>query len=125
MHQHRTPSRTRFALFAASALALALSLATTTPTAGAPVAEQADNDRLSLNGTGRYADQLAQIVLEYGVDVAHYPYALLVEFEPGADPADSADSLTARFSTWVIPEGTLMIILGCTRVRRLCTFFIK
>ena len=88
MHQHRTPSRTRFALFAASALALALSLATTTPTAGAPVAEQADNDSLSLNGTGRYADQLAQIVLEYGVDIAHNPYALLVEFEPDADPAD-------------------------------------
>ena len=88
MHQHRTPSRTRFALFAASALALALSLATTTPTAGALAAEQADNDSLSLNGTGRYADQLAQIVLEFGADVAHNPYALLVEFEPDANPAD-------------------------------------
>ena len=31
-------------------------------------------------------------------------------------PADSADSRTALFSTWVIPEGTQMIIRGLTRV---------
>ena len=31
-------------------------------------------------------------------------------------PADSADSLTARFSTWVIPDGTEIMILGWTSV---------
>ncbi len=36
-------------------------------------------------------------------------------------PADSALSLTARFSTWVMPEGTQMTILGRTRVFLLCT----
>ena len=37
-------------------------------------------------------------------------------------PADSADSRTALFSTWVMPEGTAMMILGLTNVRRLWTF---
>ena len=30
-------------------------------------------------------------------------------------PADSADSLTARFSTWVMPDGTAMMILGLNK----------
>ena len=40
-------------------------------------------------------------------------------------PADSADSRTARFSTWVMPDGTAMMIRGRTKVRRLCTLWMK
>ena len=40
-------------------------------------------------------------------------------------PADPADSLTARFSTGVIPEGTAITILGLTNARRRCTLRIR
>jgi len=40
-------------------------------------------------------------------------------------PADSADSRTARFSTWVIPDGTAMIMRGRMKERRLCTLRMK
>ena len=40
-------------------------------------------------------------------------------------PACMAESRTARFSTWVIPDGTPMTIRGCTRVRRRCTLLMK
>ena len=40
-------------------------------------------------------------------------------------PADSADSRTARFSTWVIPEGTQAITRGLIKVRRLFAFLMK
>ncbi len=40
-------------------------------------------------------------------------------------PAWVADSLTARFSTSVMPEGTAMTTRGRTILRRLCTFVMK
>jgi hypothetical protein len=40
-------------------------------------------------------------------------------------PADSADSRTARFSTWVMPEGTPMTMRGRMNFFRLCTFWMK
>jgi len=40
-------------------------------------------------------------------------------------PAPSALSLTARFSTSVMPNGTQMMMRGLTRVRRLCALAMK
>ena len=50
---------------------------------------------------------------------------LNLNFKVYLAPADSADSLTALFSTWVIPLGTQMMIRGLTSVLRLCAFLIK
>ena len=54
-------------------------------------AHEAD-DGLPLRGTGRYAGHYASVVLEHGTDIAHNPFALLVTFEPDADP-DAVDLL--------------------------------
>ncbi len=40
-------------------------------------------------------------------------------------PACIADSCTARRSTWVMPEGTLITTRGCTGLRARCAWRMK
>ena len=93
MRRRHTNTRLRLGFLAASAAAFALSFVVAAPTVGVAATEPAADETLSINGSGRYADQLAHVVLEYGSDVEYNPYALLVEFESDADPADVDDLL--------------------------------
>ncbi len=115
MRRRHTNKKLRLGFFAASAVAFALSLIAVAPTVSLAATEPANDDTLSLNGSGRYADQLAHVVLEYGSDVDHNPYALLVEFEPDASPADVDDLLEFAHAALVRRFGESGIYLLETR----------
>ncbi|MGB0616377.1 MAG: hypothetical protein ACPGQJ_11040, partial [Acidimicrobiales bacterium] len=99
MRRRHPNTRLRSGFLAASATVFALSFVVAAPTMSMAATEPTADETLSLNGSGRYADQLAHVVLEYGTDVDHNPYALLVEFEPDADPAD-VDELLEQWLTF-------------------------
>ena len=69
----------------------------------------------------------AEKIKRLGTIDPSYPtaYALGVVYFRAARYDLSADSFTARISTWVIPEATQITILGRTRVFLLCTLWMK
>ena len=115
MRRRHTNTHLRLGFFATSAAAFALSFVAAAPTVSVAATEPANDDTLSLNGSGRYADQLAHVVLEYGSDVDHNPYALLVEFELDANPADVDDLLELAHAALVRRFGESDIYLLETR----------
>lgn len=115
MCRRHTNTRLRLGFFAASAAAFALAFVVAAPTVGVAATESAADETLSINGSGRYADQLAHVVLQYGADVEYNPYALLVEFESNADPADVDDLLERAHAALVRRFGESDIYLLETR----------
>ncbi|NDH98493.1 MAG: hypothetical protein EBZ17_13750, partial [Actinobacteria bacterium] len=75
MRRRHQNTRLRSGFLAASATVFALSFIAAAPTMSMAATEPTADETLSLNGSGRYADQLAHVVLEYGTDVDHNPYA--------------------------------------------------
>ncbi len=115
MRRRHPNTRLRSGFLAASATVFALSFVVAAPTMSMAATEPTADETLSLNGSGRYADQLAHVVLEYGTDVDHNPYALLVEFEPDADPADVDELLDVAHAALVRRFGESDVYLLETR----------
>ena len=65
MCRRHTNTRLRLGFFAASAAAFALAFVVAAPTVGVAATESVADETLSINGSGRYADQLAHVVLQY------------------------------------------------------------